>query len=311
MKASKKNPFDKIMQKLQEGPIDEANGEKKLSVEEMRREFVDGAEGGISKVPIGFVVEPIRTLRDLSIDQLLDKWEHLDNDVLSIKWRLAMLISDKFKDKSKNAFGDFLRNLRESRPDLAFCKVNNSTLFRYARAARFCEKYRITNLNEAGISPSAIYALSTVENEKIVDERFFKKHIKNQNLSVDEVKRLICQADSIEGTFTSEPVETPKQIENISPAQEKMANFEQTTLYPNQHIPDLEIPEKILTDKTGIDDYADSEESFAITQMPTDEEIVKKVTAFVTHYRSYAKAISIYQECIAIAQNNKYPRKGY
>ena len=143
----------------------------------------------------------IQVLQKLTINELADKWDQLEGDYLFLKWKLAMFISDKFK--SKIEFGQFLQELRIANPNHTLCTIKQATFYRYARAARFCEKHKINDLKEIGISPTAIYDLSEIANEDVVDDDFIS-NIKNKNLPVAEIKRLIYQAHSITGEIVPE-----------------------------------------------------------------------------------------------------------
>jgi hypothetical protein len=137
----------------------------------------------------------------LTINELAEQWDRLEGDYIFLKWKLALLISDKFK--SKIEFGQFLHELRIVNPNHTLCMIKQSTFYRYARAARFCEKFKINDLKEIGISATAIYDLSEIANESVVDESFID-NIKQKNLPVAEVKRLLYQAHSITGEVVSE-----------------------------------------------------------------------------------------------------------
>jgi hypothetical protein len=65
----------------------------------------------------------------------------------------------------------------------------------------------------------------------VVDNRFFRK-IKNKNLPVSEIKRLIYQAHSITGELIPEPIQSPKNDEKDLPAQDFEAKYNETqTMY--------------------------------------------------------------------------------
>ena len=56
-----------------------------------------------------------QTLQDLTLNELVDKLSQLEGDYIFIKWKLAMLISDKFK--SKKEFGQFLQEFKIANPN--------------------------------------------------------------------------------------------------------------------------------------------------------------------------------------------------
>jgi len=102
-----------------------------------------------------------QALQELTVNELADKWNQLEDDYILLKWKLVRLISDKFT--SKKEFGHFLQQLRIANPNNALCMINQCTFYRYARAAWFCDKFKISDLKEIGISPTSIYELSEVK----------------------------------------------------------------------------------------------------------------------------------------------------
>jgi hypothetical protein len=163
-----------------------------------------------------------QALQELTIPQLLDTWSQLEESYICMKWKLAMLIFDKCK--SKREFGQFLQEFRVDNPFHALCTINTSTFYRYRRAARFCERFEIYDLKECGISPTVIYELSEIKNETVVDDSFVGD-IKNKNLPVSEIKRLICQVHSIRGEVIPELKESTESPEMDMPTQD-FDNFE-------------------------------------------------------------------------------------
>jgi hypothetical protein len=179
------------------------------------------AEGGFEvqrKEVTGIDVLSTKTLQKLTVNELVDKWNQLEGDYILLKWKLAMLISDKFK--SKIEFGQFLQELRITNPNHPLCTIKQSTFYRYTRAARFCDRFKIYDLKEIGISPTAIYDLSEITNESVVNYRFIR-NIKNKNLPVSEIKRLIYQAHSITGELMPEPIQSSSKTSEMElPAQD-------------------------------------------------------------------------------------------
>ena len=60
------------------------------------------AEGGFEvqrKEVAGIDVLSTETLRKLTVNELADKWNQLEWDHISLKWKLARHISDKFESK--------------------------------------------------------------------------------------------------------------------------------------------------------------------------------------------------------------------
>jgi hypothetical protein len=195
-------------------------------------------------------IEPVSTqaLQKLTVNELVDKWSRLEGDYLLLKWKLAMLISDKFK--SKIEFGQFLQELRMTDSNHPLCTIKQSTFYRYTRAARFCDKFKIHDLKETGISPTAIYDLSELSNESVVDYKFIR-HIKKKNLPVAEIKRLIYQAHSITGELVPAVEEAPA------------ADFEQLEATPIPAVEERGAPQQPTGQAEAIDAEPPSADSMA------------------------------------------------
>lgn len=144
-----------------------------------------------------------------TLTALMNNWDQLEKghawfktEYISFKWRLAMLISDRFE--SKKLFGQFLKSFKQANPNHALCTINSSTFYRYACAARFCDKFKIDDFKKFGLSPTVIYSLSKKDNESVVDHDFIDS-LKNKNPSVTKINQLISEARSIPGESTPEP----------------------------------------------------------------------------------------------------------
>ena len=146
--------------------------------------------------------------------QLADKFEQLDGDYHLLKWNIASLIKGKFK--SDKLYGQFLQELRDRYPSHPLCMIKTATLRRYYKAAEICNTLKILNLKAVGLSPTIIYELGELKNKEKLEDIY--NQIKNENpLSskkkkkdailevfqknpkVQDVQRLIKQADSIDG----------------------------------------------------------------------------------------------------------------
>ena len=154
---------------------------------------------------VGIDALSTQALQKLSVNELVNIWGQVAANCILTNWNLAMLISDKHT--SKKDFGRFLKKLRLDNPNHPLCTIKQPTFYRYACAARFCEKFKINNPFEIGISPSAIYILSEKANESVVDYDFIRG-ITNNNLPLSEIKRLVEQAHSITGELIPGPIQS-------------------------------------------------------------------------------------------------------
>ena len=250
----------------------------------------DGEFGAERKEVAGIDLST-KHLQELTITQLVDTWSQLKGEYILSKWKLAMHISDKFN--SKKEFGQFLQELRDTNPNHALCIINQSTLYRYARAARFCDRFKINDLKKIGISPTAIYYLSEKTNETVVDE-IFVGNIKHKNLTVSEIKRLICQAHSITGELIPEPSESP---EMDLPAQD----FEHLQAIDNEM---RTIYDVIEEDRVCVEPVLLSSQLVAVHVEPTNQltiegmvqEVLKVIDRFNLSYDGKLNLLKIIME---------------
>lgn len=187
-----------------------------------------GAEKSLS-IPDKPTASPIKNIQLSALSklnewQLADEFERLEGDYHLVKWRIASLIKGKLK--SNTVYGQFLQELRDKYPDHPLCTIGTATLRRYYKADETCKQLSIENLKTVGISPTVIYELGELKNKEKLEDIF--NQIKNENaltgtskkkkkdailesfkknVTVEDVKRLIKQADSIDGEVIRPPSE--------------------------------------------------------------------------------------------------------
>ncbi|POZ49583.1 hypothetical protein AADEFJLK_04649 [Methylovulum psychrotolerans] len=132
-------------------------------------------------------------MKDLDNEQLVDRLEQVDNQATIIRWMILWELRKRFS--SDKLFGQYLAELKKSNATITICDSSHQQIFREISAGRFCERNNVTNIASIGILKSAIYALSKPSNEDISDNIF--QEIKNRNIPVNEVNRLIAQAKAI------------------------------------------------------------------------------------------------------------------
>jgi hypothetical protein len=156
---------------------------------EARRAFIAGADkDGILPQPAD--LWSFSDLKKLSNEELVDRWEQVDNQATLIKWRILWALRQRFP--SDKLFGQYLADLKATR---AICAGSHQEINRALHAGRFCEQYRITDLGSVGLLQSAVYALSRPSNGPITDQVY--KQIKNKNVPVKDVERYIEQAKAV------------------------------------------------------------------------------------------------------------------
>ena len=178
------------------------------------QEFKDGAEKDLPLPNKSIEKTQLSELSKLDEWQLADKFEQLDSDYHLLKWNIAYLIKGKFK--SDKLYGQFLQELRDRYPSHPLCMITTATLRRYYKAAEICNILKIDNLKAVGLSPTIIYELGELKNKEKLNGIY--NQIKNEtsgfsrkkkkgailetfkkNPKVQDVQRLIKQADSIDG----------------------------------------------------------------------------------------------------------------
>ena len=159
-----------------------------IDILESKRRFVD-ALSDKSNNPLS-----LNGLKFLSNDELLGRYIQIDNGAARTKWHICYLLRQRFD--SDKLFGQYIEAFRDSTGTL--CPSNRKDLYRSWRAGKFCETYGINNLEDFKLSKTVIYELSQVANEDVASKVF--DAIKNQDepASVQDVRRLLEQARSIE-----------------------------------------------------------------------------------------------------------------
>lgn len=191
--------------------------------EEIESQEANAGEENSLSIPNKPTASPIKNIQLAALSklnewQLADEFDRLEGDYQLVKWRIASLIKEKFK--SSTLYGQFLQELRDKCPDHPLCMIGTATLRRYYKADKTCIQLNIENLKTVGLSPTIIYELGELKSKEKLEEIYNK--IKNENAvtgtpkrkkkgdilasfqknaTVEDVKNLIKQADSIEGVI--------------------------------------------------------------------------------------------------------------
>ena len=80
---------------------------------------------------VGIDVLSTQAWQKFTLNELVYKWEELEENYILLRWKLARHISDKFT--SKKDYGQFLKKLRLDNPYHALCTIMQSTFYRYVR----------------------------------------------------------------------------------------------------------------------------------------------------------------------------------
>lgn len=199
---------------------------------EDRNAFIAGAEAARKD---SIDIWKASDLKKLTLEDLLDRLERVDNQATLLRWRIFAAIRAHFI--SDKLYGQYLAELRAN-PDYEGLIGTQQDAHRCAQAGKFCDKHGINNLNDAGILKSAVYALSRPANADVADKIY--KAIKRRSSSINEVERLIAQAKSLPGTVVPEvQVIDYDNIGNVQEPEEKVRHLRKFIQLENGKIPGL------------------------------------------------------------------------
>jgi hypothetical protein len=145
-------------------------------------------------------------LNKLNNDELIDRLQQVENQSMLIKWRILWMLRQRFP--SDKVFGQYLADLKNSATRYIIAS-SPQTITKSIQAGRFCERHKITSLEEVSLLPSSIYALSRPIYEDVSDSVF--KQVKEKNLPNVEVERLLEQAKAV-STIEQQP-QQPVEID--------------------------------------------------------------------------------------------------
>jgi len=243
---------------------------------------------------VGKREKPFSDLRKLSNEQLLDRLDQIDKQAILIKWRIWWEIRSRFK--SDKLFGQYINELRNDSTHGNLVGSQQS-INQFANAGKFCERHRITDLNQVGMQISSIYELSRPSNEEI--SRLVYREVKNKGYSYTEVKRRIEVAKAINQVPETINYNESKP-ESISEEKDRnVIEIEQS------HVKKLED----LTPEMAEVSYRREEvmmlqENLAENEQISEEQIEHEILLFLTRYQfSPLKLIEILKKVISKLQS--------
>jgi hypothetical protein len=198
-------------------------------------------------------------LNKLSNDALIDRLEQVENQSMLIKWRILWTLRQRFP--SDKVFGQYLVDLKNSSTRYIIAS-SPQTITKSIQAGRFCEKHKITSLEEVRLLPSSIYALSRPIYEDVSDSVF--KQVKKKNLPNIEVERLLEQAKAV-ATIEQQP-QQPVEIEHESESMElQLISGEQQVIDSSSYVPESNHQRRmaILATLPPLDDEISNDEMIA------------------------------------------------
>jgi hypothetical protein len=265
-----------------------------------------------------------RDLKNLTKEDLIARLHSIDNQYTILKWRIWWAIRQKFK--SDKLFGQYINELRQNPEYLAFVG-SQQEINRMAHAGRFCEKWKITDLNEAKIPRTAIYELSRPTNEDISDAVY--KEVKSsvrRRIPLDEVDRLIARAKAVhtienqselERMDYDKPegkrfIEVQDGIAQTSEVLEQLGEDIEPAIEHHEVVKPVTVPSMPEPmPKAQAFEYARRfEEPIEQAAGLSDEQIAKEVMDFMRQFQlSPNRLISVLQVCIGLCRDIMYPKR--
>lgn len=139
-------------------------------------------------------------LKKLTVQQLENKLEEVEEQSTLIKWRIWWAIRQKFD--SDRLFGEHINELRlnSTRPGWPSSPRDIS---RSIAAGRFCEKHRISDLNTVRIYKESIYLLMSLKDEGIAGK--ILSEIRRRHTEPTAVRKMIDDATTVVSTIEKRP----------------------------------------------------------------------------------------------------------
>ena len=117
---------------------------KTVAEREAEREFINQANR--SQLEEVDSIWSVVNLKKLSDNDLIDRLDACEAQGTLIRWRILWELRQRYE--SDKLFGQFLSELRLTRPNWAWSQTDIS---RSIAAGRFCEEYKLSDLNKAKI----------------------------------------------------------------------------------------------------------------------------------------------------------------
>ena len=181
---------------------------------EARRAFLEGAEAARKGDTWS-----TNDLKKLTKEGLIERLEMLHKNATLLRWRILAALRAKFD--SDRLYGQYLDTIRTD-PEYAHLIGKQQDMNRAALAGKWIEMHGITDLNEAGILISTVYALSRPQNADIQDKIY--RAIRRKSVPIAEVERMIMEARSIPGQVVPEVT----RIDYTQPQDEPVRHLRQT-----------------------------------------------------------------------------------
>jgi hypothetical protein len=287
----------------------------------------------------------LEKLSDLEKAQLresyVDYLEEVSDHYMFIRWKVCLLIKRTFT--CNVSLGQYLQDFREKRPGHVLSQLSIKTFYRYMVAAAFCERYKIDDLYNCGISPTAIYEITKRKHASYVDRVYHRLKHKSHSLAlvqqiIDEerarVPKLVYAIKDVV-QVENEPsahgkrlvlVENNKAIDgysNVDLFNDGESIFEERQRPPEQDEPKL-MPQSparhyqpLAHETTEFVDLSIVSDADLLLELAdrkayelSDDEILSELALLMERYgKSAIKRIPLYQKMIAVDKMEIYGRK--
>lgn len=143
----------------------------------------------------------IAHLKKLSDDDLVDRLDACEAQGALIRWRILWELRQRYN--SDKLFGQFLSELKLTRPNWAW---SQSDISRSIAAGKFCEEYKLSDLNKAKINQGSIHLLARMPDKEAAVK--ILSDIRHKNVPLRDVERMIEQSKAV-ATIEQKPVVMP------------------------------------------------------------------------------------------------------
>jgi len=246
--------------------------------------------------------QSFKDLKKMTVEDLVDRLEQIENQSTLIKWRIWWAIRQHFP--SDKLFGQYINELRSTHQSLVGSQQHINLCI---NAGRFCEKHKINDLTKIGISATGIYELARPVNDEVATDIF--KDVKHKGYQVDEIKRRISQAkvvSEIEYDEQPEELETPnvahREPYTVEVERGRVVGLEDET--PPVTDEEEQILEQVSVKQEG---FAYPRHERVEAESDDHGAIVEAILAFVDRYQlSPLKMIAVLQDVIKRVRDRMY-----
>jgi len=182
-------------------------------------------------------------------EQYADWLDEISDHYMMVRWQVCLLLRRTFK--WNNDLGTYLTKFRERKPGHALSLIDYKTFSLYIRGALFCERYKITDLYNCGLSPTVIYEITKKKHEPYLDRIYHQLKRKSYTLAKAlEIIQAIHDSAAITDTADEDVLEIEKEPESHEKRLILVENnvakddgvYKNIDLFAHDHAFDLRIP---------------------------------------------------------------------